>query len=81
MCTWTESHTSCLPLPAISQASFSLNNIHQLRAQWRRNDGNFRRRIQRWMDLRFYTGFSEWLSNVYYDEDLTACSAWWTFQG
>jgi hypothetical protein len=29
-------------------------------------------RIQRWLDLRFRTGFSEWLSNVYYDEDLTA---------
>jgi hypothetical protein len=33
---------------------------------------SFRSRIQRWMDLRFYTGFSEWFSNVYYDEDLTA---------
>ncbi|MCX6032507.1 MAG: hypothetical protein NT169_24840 [Chloroflexi bacterium] len=29
-------------------------------------------RIRRWLDLRFRTGFSEWLSHVYYDEDLTA---------
>lgn len=29
-------------------------------------------RIMRWLELRFRTGFSEWLSNVYYDEDLTA---------
>jgi rhamnogalacturonyl hydrolase YesR len=29
-------------------------------------------RIRRWLELRFRSGFSEWLSNVYYDEDLTA---------
>ncbi len=29
-------------------------------------------RILRWLNLRFFTGFSEWLSHVYYDEDLTA---------
>ena len=28
-----------------------------------------------WLDLRFHTGFSEWLSHVYYDEDLTALLA------
>lgn len=32
----------------------------------------FRPRILRWLDLRFRSGFSEWNSNVYYDEDLTA---------
>ena len=31
-----------------------------------------RRRVLRWLDLRFHTGFSEWLSNVYYDEDIAA---------
>ncbi len=31
-----------------------------------------RPRILRWLDLRFRTGFSEWLSNVYYDEDFIA---------
>jgi hypothetical protein len=29
-------------------------------------------RIMKWLELRFATGFSEWLSNVYYDEDMTA---------
>lgn len=29
-------------------------------------------RIGRWLELRFTTGFSEWLSHVYYDEDITA---------
>lgn len=31
-----------------------------------------RARLLQWMNLRFFTGFSEWLSNVYYDEHLTA---------
>jgi hypothetical protein len=35
----------------------------------------FRPRIMRWLELRYETGFSEWLSNVYYDEDLPALIA------
>ncbi|WP_371802425.1 hypothetical protein [Candidatus Lokiarchaeum ossiferum] len=31
-----------------------------------------RKRILKWFELRFYTGFNEWLSNIYYDEDMTA---------
>lgn len=31
-----------------------------------------RPRVVRWLDLRYRTGFSEWLSNVYYVEDLVA---------
>lgn len=31
-----------------------------------------RPRILKWLELRFYTGFNEWLSNIYFDEDLTA---------
>lgn len=29
-------------------------------------------RILEWLALRYRTGFSEWLSNLYYDEDMTA---------
>ncbi len=29
-------------------------------------------RIHKWLELRFKTGFSEWLSHIYFDEDLTA---------
>jgi hypothetical protein len=28
-----------------------------------------KKRIEKWLELRFRTGFSEWLSNVYFDED------------
>ena len=30
----------------------------------------FRPRVMRWLELRYKSGFSEWLSNVYYDEDI-----------
>tara|TARA_R110002049_G_scaffold130406_11_gene288760 strand:+ start:1805 stop:3883 length:2079 start_codon:yes stop_codon:yes gene_type:complete len=32
-------------------------------------------RILRWLELRYKSGFSEWLSNVYYDEDMPALLA------
>lgn len=35
----------------------------------------FRPRILRWLELRYQAGFSEWLSNVYYDEDIPALVA------
>lgn len=31
-----------------------------------------RKIILKWLELRFKTGFSEWLSNIYYDADITA---------
>jgi len=35
----------------------------------------FRPRVMKWLELRYKTGFSEWLSNVYYDEDIPAVVA------
>jgi hypothetical protein len=35
----------------------------------------FRPRIMRWLELRYQSGFTEWLSNVYYDEDIPALVA------
>jgi len=35
----------------------------------------FRPRIMRWLTLRYEAGFSEWLSNVYYNEDVPALVA------
>lgn len=73
MCTWTESHYILF-----ASAGYLAGQLFP--DQQFTNSGrsgaemmdSFRPRLQRWMDLRFYTGFSEWLSNVYYDEDLTA---------
>lgn len=30
----------------------------------------FKPRVEKWLELRYRSGFSEWLSNVYYDEDI-----------
>jgi len=35
----------------------------------------FKPRIMRWLELRYKSGFSEWLSNVYYNEDMPAVLA------
>lgn len=35
----------------------------------------FRPRIMQWLELRYRSGFSEWLSNVYYNEDMPALLA------
>lgn len=35
----------------------------------------FKLRVMKWLELRYRSGFSEWLSNVYYDEDIPALVA------
>lgn len=71
MCTWTENH----------QIIFSVNEYlagQIFPGETFRNSGHSglekmeraRPRILKWLEMRYFTGFSEWLSNVYYDEDL-----------
>ena len=73
LCTWTENHyilyTSAAYLGGQLYPDQVFTNSGETgREKMERN----RPRILRWLDLRFRTGFSEWLSHVYYDEDLTA---------
>lgn len=73
LCTWTENHQILY-----ASAAFILGRAWP--DEVFTNSGMTGRelaasalpRILRWLDLRFRSGFSEWLSNVYYDEDLTA---------
>jgi len=73
LCTWTENHQLLY-----ASAAFILGRAWP--DEVFTNSGMTGRelaasalpRIRRWLELRFRTGFSEWLSNVYYDEDLTA---------
>lgn len=73
LCTWTENHQILFASAAylmgqrFPDAVFT-NSKH---SGWQKMALN-RPRILRWLDLRFRTGFSEWLSHVYYDEDITA---------
>lgn len=71
MCTWSENHqimfatAGYLAGQLFPDAVFA-NSDRTGRQQMAAHGP----RILRWLELRFRTGFSEWLSNVYYDEDL-----------
>lgn len=73
MCTWSENHhilfasAGYLAGQLYPDAVFS-NSGRTGREQMAAH----RPRVLRWLDLRFRSGFSEWLSNVYYDADMTA---------
>ncbi len=73
MCTWTENHqilfASAEYLAGARYPERVFTNSGQTGTEKR---DAARRRIDRWLELRFVTGFSEWLSHVYYDEDITA---------
>ncbi len=73
MCTWTENHhilfASAAYLAGQMFPAAVFTNSGRTGAEKMAQN---RPRISRWLDLRFRTGFSEWLSHVYYDEDLTA---------
>jgi hypothetical protein len=76
LCTWTENHyilfTSAAYIAGQMYPNETFSNSGETGKQ--KIELN-RKRILRWLDLRFHTGFSEWLSHVYYDEDLTALLA------
>ena len=71
MCTWSENHhilfSTCEYLAGhfYEQDTFT-NSGHSGIEKYRRG----KERVTRWLDLRYKTGFSEWLSNVYYTEDI-----------
>jgi hypothetical protein len=73
MCTWTENHhilfASAAYLVGQKYPDAVFTNSGRTGKEMMALN---RPRILRWLDLRFHTGFSEWLSHVYYDEDLTA---------
>lgn len=73
MCTWTENHQILFSAGAQLAGQLypdkAFANSGQTGSQ--KMAAN-RPRILRWLDLRFRTGFSEWLSHYYYDEDLVA---------
>lgn len=73
LCTWTENHQILFASGAYLAGqlfpSQTFTNSGKTGAELMADS---RPRILRWLDLRFRTGFSEWLSHVYYDEDLAA---------
>ena len=75
MCFWSENHQLLFATAEyLAGATFcdeTFSNDRRTGAE-HRDDG--RRRLEQWLDLRFRFGFSEWLSPVYYEEDVAGLS-------
>ncbi|HTX80388.1 MAG TPA: hypothetical protein VMC62_11995 [Longilinea sp.] len=80
LCTWTENHYILYSSAAYLAGQLYPDEVFTNSGETgKRKVALNRRRILRWLDLRFHTGFSEWLSHVYYDEDLTALLSLYDF--
>lgn len=80
LCTWTENHyilfTSAAYLAGQMYPDKVFTNSGETGSQKMKKN---RARILQWLDMRFRSGFSEWLSHVYYDEDLVALLSLYDF--
>ncbi|HUX20956.1 MAG TPA: hypothetical protein VMW69_06925, partial [Spirochaetia bacterium] len=73
MCSWTENHQIMFSTNEYLAGSFYPDRTFSNSGMKGRDKAaRAGSRITDWMELRFKTGFNEWLSNVYFDEDLTA---------
>lgn len=80
LCTWTENHYILFTSAAYLAGQMFPKEIFSNSGQsGKQKVESNRGRILRWLNLRFHTGFSEWLSHVYYDEDLAALLALYDF--
>lgn len=72
MCYWTENHhilfSSC---EYLAGQLFKDEIFTNSGMTGKEKMAKAKERLDKWIELRFYTGFNEWLSNVYYDEDFT----------
>ncbi|MFX0071740.1 MAG: hypothetical protein ACFFAO_11685 [Candidatus Hermodarchaeota archaeon] len=73
MCYWTENHFILYASAGYLAGQLYPNEYFQAADHIGMDKMDIMRsRIIRWLNLRYLTGFSEWLSNVYYDESLAA---------
>ena len=80
LCTWTENHYILYTSAAYLAGQLYPDEVFTNSGETGKQKIQInRKRILRWLDLRFRTGFSEWLSHVYYDEDLVALLALYDF--
>lgn len=76
LCTWTENHQILFASAALLAGERHPDARFLASARSGREQAAVARaRVERWLALRFRTGFSEWLSHVYYDEDLVGVLA------
>ena len=80
LCTWTENHYILFSSAAYLAGQLYPDDVFTNSGETGKQKIELNcKRILRWLDLRFHTGFSEWLSHVYYDEDLTALLSLYDF--
>lgn len=76
LCTWTENHQILFASASLLAAERWPDAVFAASGRSGRAQAEVARaRVERWLAMRFRTGFSEWLSHVYYDEDLVAVLA------
>jgi hypothetical protein len=80
LCTWTENHYILFTSAAYLAGQLYPNKVFTNSGETgRQKIEKNRTRILKWLDMRFRSGFSEWLSHVYYDEDLVALLSLYDF--
>jgi hypothetical protein len=73
MCYWTENHHILFSTCELLAGQLYPDEVFDNSGHTgREKQARASRRIQKWLELRFKAGLSEWLSNVYYDEDFPA---------
>ncbi len=73
MCYWTENHYIMFAANQYLAGQLFPDRVFtNSNETGRRRSARAERRVLEWLDLRYRTGFSEWLSHIYYDEDITA---------
>ncbi len=73
MCYWTENHQIMfLSSEYLAGQLYPDEVFSNSKMTGREKMDHARPRILQWLSLRYKTGFSEWLSHIYYDEDITA---------
>ncbi len=76
MVTWTENHYILFSSGAYLAGQLYPDTVFAASGNTGREQmETFRPRIMKWLELRYRSGFSEWLSNVYYNEDMPALLA------
>ena len=76
MVTWTENHYILFASGAYLAGQLYPDTVFPASGNTGREQMEvFGPRILKWLELRYRSGFSEWLSNVYYNEDMPALLA------
>ncbi len=73
MCSWSENHYILFSTAGYLTGQLYPDEVFTNSGRTGKEQmERFKPRIEKWLELRYKIGFSEWLSNVYYEEDFAA---------